>query len=71
MGRYLKRWREAQDALGDNNDQRVGLDSLSRVSSGVVAKRTTRWISARLRGCVKRCDRALRKAVSGPVFWKD
>ena len=71
VGRYLKRWREAQDALGDNNDQRVGLDSLSRVSSGVVAKRTTRWISARLRGCVKRCDRALRKAVSGPVFWED
>lgn len=66
VGRYLKRWREAQDALGDNNDQRVGSNSL-RGSS----KRARHWMSARLCACVARCDRALRKAVNGPVFWDD
>ena len=70
VGRFLKRWREAQDALGDSNDHRVGLGSLRSTSSDVAAKRAKRWISARLRACVERCDRALRKAVNGPVFWK-
>jgi triphosphatase len=64
VSRYLDRWRKAQDALGDNNDHRVGLGSLRGAS-----KRATRWISGRLRACVERCDRALRKAVNGPVFW--
>lgn len=71
VGRYLKHWREAQDALGDNNDYRVGLDLLRAAPQGVPSKRAKRWISARLRNSVKRCDRALRKAVKGPVFWKD
>ena len=70
VGRYLKRWREAQDALGDNNDHRVGLGSLRGTSSDVAAERAKRWISARLSACVERCDKALRKAVNGPVFWE-
>ena len=70
VGRFLKRWREAQDALGDSNDHRVGLGSLRGASSGVAAERAKRWISARLRACVDRCDGALRQAVNGPVFWK-
>jgi triphosphatase len=70
VGRYLKHWREAQDALGDNNDYRVGLDLLRAVPQGVPSKRAARWISARVRNCVQRCDRALRKAAKAPVFWK-
>ena len=66
VGRYLNRWHNAQDALGDNNDHRVGLGSLCGES-----KRAKRWISVRLLACVERCDRALRKAVNGPVFWND
>ncbi len=71
VGRYLKHWREAQDALGEENDHRVGLDLLQAAPQGVPSKRATRWMSARLRDFVKRCGRALRKAVNGPVFWKD
>lgn len=70
VGRYLNCWREAQDALGDNNDHRIGLESLRGGLSGLAAKRARRWFSARLRGCVERCERALQKAVNGPVFWK-
>ncbi len=71
VGRCLKRWRDAQDALGDNNDRRVGLDLLRGGSSGVAAKPAIRWISIRIRACVERCKVALRKAVKGPLFWKD
>ena len=71
VGRYLKNWLEAQDALGDGNDLRIGLVLLRAAPQGIPSKRAKRWISARLRDSVKRCDRALRKAVKGPVFWKD
>ena len=68
--RYLERWCEAQDALGDNNDRRVGLGWVSGSSSDVAAKDAAQWMAAHLRASVQRCDRALRKAVNSPVFWK-
>jgi triphosphatase len=71
VGRYLKQWREAQDALGDQNDQRVGFDSLLDASSGVASKHMKRWISSRLSASVKRSDSALRKALKGGVIWKE
>lgn len=69
--RYLNHWREAQDALGDQNDQRVGFDWLLDASSGMASKRMKRWSSSRLRASVKRCDSALRKALKVQVYWKD
>jgi hypothetical protein len=48
-----------------------GTVTTTAYASHVPSKRATRWISARLRECIQRCDRALRKAVKRPVFWQD
>ncbi len=70
VGSYLKRWRKAQDALGENNDHRVGVDLRRGASSDVAARRARRWISVRTLACVEGCNRLLRKALKAPVFWE-
>ncbi|MEO7338736.1 MAG: CHAD domain-containing protein [Caldimonas sp.] len=42
VGQYLKHWRKAQDALGNENDYRVGLDLIRAAPQGVPSKRATR-----------------------------
>ncbi|MEP7259702.1 MAG: CHAD domain-containing protein [Usitatibacter sp.] len=71
VDRYVKRWRAAQNELGDNHDYRVGLDSLRKGAPGIESTCATRWILARIRNCAPRCNAALRKAVKRPCFWED
>ena len=69
--RYLASWQEAQDALGEYNDHRIGKEAIRSDShSGAHAKPALRWIAARLQTCVKQCARALRNAARRPVFWE-
>ena len=69
--RYLLSWHCAQDALGEYNDHHIGLAAFCADSQeGSRAKPALHWFDLRLRDCVKRCERALRKAAKEPVFWK-
>ena len=69
--RYLRSWHSAQNALGEYNDHHVGLIAFFGDSQkGSRIKPALHWFDLRLRDCVKRCERALRKAAKEPVFWK-
>ena len=70
--RSLQSWREAQDALGQCNDYRVGLAALRLdAQNGRCAKPGLRWLATRIEISVKRCARALRDAAKRAVFWAD
>lgn len=69
--RYLESWREAQDALGEYNDYRIGLAAVQAdTHTGRRAKAALGWITGRLESCVRRCGPALRTAAKRPVFWQ-
>ena len=70
--RYLGNWRGAQDALGEYNGHHIGLAVFCAGSqAGSRTKPALHWFALRLRDCVKRCERALRKAAKEPVFWEE
>jgi triphosphatase len=70
--RYLRSWRSAQDALGKYHDYHIGLAAFRAGSqAGSLTKPALHWFALRLRDCVKRCERALRKAAKEPVFWEE
>jgi len=68
--RYLASWRQAQDALGEYNDQLIAAEFF-RAEAGTEPRAwfAVGWLAARQRVCVKRCKRALRKAMKAPAFW--
>jgi len=68
--RYLAAWRQAQDALGEYNDQLIAAEFF-RAEAGTEPRAwfAVGWLAARQRVCVKRCKRALRKAMKAPAFW--
>jgi triphosphatase len=67
---YLANWSEAQDALGEYNDLRIGIKVIkTEEKNRRHAKPALHWLTSRLKTCVKRCARILRKAARNPVFW--
>jgi inorganic triphosphatase YgiF len=68
--RYLERWRDAQDALGECNDHRIAIDAFrTQALTDSGARPAVAWLKARRRAMVERCQRALRKASSSKPFW--
>lgn len=67
---YLAVWRQAQDVLGEYNDQRIAARAFrTQAKTEPRARLAVRWLAARQRACVKRCELALRKAAKTPAFW--
>jgi hypothetical protein len=64
--------RLAQDALGEHNDDVVGLDTYRRAT----AEQPQAWfavggLTAALRESARECQRALRKVAGAPRLWKE
>jgi triphosphatase len=68
--RYLGSWRQAQDALGEFIDHRIGLAAFNASAEAEPRKPVLVWFAHRIRDCVKRSERTLRKAARRPVFWE-
>lgn len=70
-GRYLKRLRPAQDALGQFNDEAVAM-ALYREAAERDARAwfAVGWFSARHAAGAKACRKALGKIEKAPRFWK-
>ncbi|KLN56700.1 CYTH and CHAD domain-containing protein [Variovorax paradoxus] len=70
-GRYLKRLRPAQDALGEFNDEAVAL-ALYREATGRDARAwfAVGWFSGRHAAGAKACCKALGRIEKAPRFWK-
>lgn len=73
VGRYLECWREAQDALGAFNDERIaaaafrGLAESGRAPGAWFA---VGWLAATQDASVRRCQHALARAAAARPFWK-
>ena len=68
--RYLTGWRQAQDALGEYNDQKIAAQVFrAETQTQPHAWFAVGWLAARQRASVKRCKRALLKAAKTPAFW--
>ena len=71
VDRFLDKWREAQDALGEHNDQRTAVELFrSSAEQNPNAWFVVGWLEGRQAGSVKRCNRALRQASKTRPFWK-
>jgi inorganic triphosphatase YgiF len=69
--RYVQALRPAQDALGEHNDDVVGLDAYRRATAQQAqAWFAVGWLTAALRESARECQRALRKVADAPRFWK-
>ena len=67
---YLASWGDAQDALGQYNDYRMGMDFIeaeTRVRQN--AEPALFWLASRLKTCIKCSAKSLKKAARNPVFW--
>lgn len=70
--RYLQKWRRAQDALGEYNDQRVSADAFeASAATEPHAWFGVGWLAAHKEAAVERCQRALRDAAKARPFWKE
>jgi triphosphatase len=71
VAHYLRRWEDAQDALGECNDHRIAMN-VFRIPAlaNPKAKPAVGWLKSRRRAMVERCRRALRKASKARPFWK-
>ncbi len=70
VGRYLKSWRAAQDALGELNDYHVGLASMrADTAPGSGRRHAICWTIGRLQTLAGRCERTLRTAAAKKAFW--
>ena len=68
---FLDKWKEAQDALGEHNDQRTAAELFrSAAEQNPNAWFVVGWLEGGQAASVKRCNRALRKASSTAPFWK-
>ena len=68
--RYLEKWQQAQDALGEHNDQRISAEIFrAEAAKEPHAWFAVGWLAARGREGIKRCERALRAAASATAFW--
>ncbi|WP_157270729.1 CYTH and CHAD domain-containing protein [Azohydromonas aeria] len=69
--RYVEALRPAQDALGEHNDDAVGLEAFTRAKdSQPEAWFAVGWLSAQQQESARQCRRALRKVAEAPRFWK-
>jgi inorganic triphosphatase YgiF len=69
--RYVEALRPAQDALGEHNDDAVGLDVFSHATgSQPEAWFAVGWLTAQQLESARGCRRALRKVGEAPRFWK-
>ncbi|MDQ6680599.1 MAG: CHAD domain-containing protein, partial [Pseudomonadota bacterium] len=68
---FLDKWKDAQDALGEYNDQRIAVELFrSTAERDPNAWFVVGWLEARRPASVKRCSRALREASKAASFWK-
>ncbi len=69
--RYVDSLRPAQDALGQHNDEAVGLEAFRRATAAQgEAWFAVGWLEARQQESARDCRRALRKVAEAPRFWK-
>jgi inorganic triphosphatase YgiF len=69
--RYVEALRPAQDALGEHNDDAVGLEAFTRAKNAQPeAWFAVGWLSAQQQESARDCRRALRKVAEAPRFWK-
>ena len=69
--RYVEALRPAQDALGEHNDDAVGLEAFSRATAAQPeAWFAVGWLNAQQEASARDCRRALRKVAEAPRFWK-
>jgi inorganic triphosphatase YgiF len=69
--RYVEALRPAQDALGEHNDDAVGLDAFHRATATQPqAWFAVGWLGAQQQASARECRRALRKVAEAPRFWK-
>ncbi len=68
---FLDNWKDAQDALGEHNDQRTAVELFrSTAEQNPNAWFVVGWLEGRQAASVKRCNRALRQASKTVPFWK-
>lgn len=69
---FLDKWKDAQDALGERNDQRTAVELYrSTAEKNPNVWFVVGWLEAREAASVKRCTRALRQASKAAPFWKE
>jgi hypothetical protein len=69
--RYVEALRPAQDALGEHNDDVVGLEAYRRaVAQQPQAWFAVGWLTAQQLDTARACRRALSKVADAPRFWK-
>ncbi|WP_066341813.1 CYTH and CHAD domain-containing protein [Azohydromonas lata] len=69
--RYVEALRPAQDALGEHNDDAVGLEAFGRATATQPqAWFAVGWLNAQQASSARDCRRALRKVAEAPRFWK-
>ena len=71
VGRYLERWEQAQDALGELTVDGVAANFYrARVDAEPEAWFAVGWLAARQAAATEQCGRALRRASKAPPFWR-
>ncbi len=70
VARHLAQWREAQDVLGEANDERIAAEFF-RAHAGTEPRAwfAVGWLAARHAACIERCRRPLRSAARAKPFW--
>ncbi len=69
--RYLGKWRDAQDALGKYNDERIAADAFqAQAASEPAAWFAVGWLAANEKRSIERCELALQRASKAEPFWK-
>ena len=72
VARWLERWEQAQDALGELTDNSVAADLYhARAPAEPQAWFAVGWLAARQAEAIGRCRTALRRAAKAPPFWRD
>jgi inorganic triphosphatase YgiF len=71
VGRFLRHWRDAQDALGAANDEQVAAGAWRRhAEHEPAAWFAVGWLAACEPQAVHQCSRALRRAARAKAFWR-
>jgi inorganic triphosphatase YgiF len=71
VGRFLRHWRDAQDALGVANDEQVAAGAWRRhAEHEPAAWFAVGWLAACETQAVHACSRALRRAAKAKAFWR-
>ena len=69
--RYMGKWREAQDALGKYNDERIAAETFqAQAATEPTAWFAVGWIAANEKRSIESCQRALQRASKAKPFWK-